>query len=177
MQFHKTIAARVLVWLAAALVPVEAMPLTVCNCGSHSGQPTEARVDGSPAKPVPACPNCVGESRTKPSCCGKSAEDSSKRGCCGRTKASGTCCCGGQCSQGVSCHCSANHAVPASSPNPNESPADGFKVSLSTSPFASVTTAAVVIPPSVYASLRERPTSFLGSTAPERLSVLCRLVI
>lgn len=177
MQFHKTIAARVLVWLAAVLVPVEAMPLTACNCGSHSAPSTEVHVGCSVAASVPVCPNCVGESRNEPSCCGRSADDSSRRGCCGRTKASGSCCCEGQCSQGVSCHCSANHAAPASNPIPNESPADGSKSSLSTSPFASVTSAAVVVPPRVLAGRREGPASFLGSTAPERLNVLCRLVI
>lgn len=177
VQFHKTIAARVLVWLAAVLVPVEAMPLTVCNCDSHSVQPVESHVGCSGAAPVAVCPNCVGESRTEPSCCGKSADQSSKNDRCDRTRVSGSCSCEGQCSHGASCDCAANHASPASNPISNQSPADGSKVSLSASPFAGGTTAAVVVPPSVLAGMGERPTSSIGSTAPERLSVLCRLVI
>jgi hypothetical protein len=174
MRFCNSITAQVLVWLAALFVPVQALHATACGCRSHSTRSREAKSAGADVAPAAKCSHCTGGSRPQNSCCG-SATASSEQG--GRAcDANGSCCCckGGPGSQGSNCQCSANNSAPAPDPLPGTSQTDDAK-SLTTASCGGLTVA-VFVPPTGPAYADERST-LLCFSAPERLSVLCRLVI
>jgi len=59
---------------------------------------------------------------------------------------------------------------------PGESRTDNTKSSVAASSFGSLTTVALLVPPATAAPV-EQQAALHCSSAPERLSVLCRLVI
>jgi hypothetical protein len=174
MRFSNSITAKVLVWLAAILVPAQTLPLMACDCGSHSPRSMAVKADRADAAPAAKCPHCTSGSRPRHSCCGGTAASSGQHGsCCG---AKGSCCCkGGLGSHGGPCLCSVNKSAPAPDPLPSNSRTDNTKSSLGSS-SDTVATVAVVVPSVVLAQAAQQP-SLLGSTSLERLSTLCRLVI
>jgi hypothetical protein len=174
MRFYNRMTAKVLVWLAAILVPAESLPLMACGCGSQSPRRAAVKPARADATPAAKCPHCTGGSQPRHSCCGATAASSPQRGsCCG---ANGSCCCkGGLGSQGGLCQCSANKSAPAPDPLPNDSRTDNTKSSLGSS-SDTVAAVAVVVQSAVLAQAAQQP-SLLGSTSLERLSTLCRLVI
>lgn len=174
MPLCNNITAKVLVWLAAISVPAETLPVMACNCGSHPPQRAEAKSSRAAETPAAKCSHCAARSQPRHSCCGSTAATLVQHGsCCG---AEGSCCCkGGLGSHGGPCQCSAKHSDPVPNPLPGDSRTDNTKPSLSPSSLAGMTTAAI-LPLAVLGPADQQPT-LLGSSAPERLSVLCRLVI
>jgi hypothetical protein len=173
VRFQNSITARVIVSLAALLVPAESLPMMACNCESHSSPATKAKSALVGVAAGAKCPHCTGASRPQHSCCGGTAASSSRHaGCCGG-KGSCCCCCkGGSGSHGGQCQCSVNK--PAPDPLPSDSRTVNTKSSISSSPN---TVATVVIVPSVDLALAARQPSRSASTSLERLSTLCRLVV
>ena len=176
VQFCNSITAKVLVWLAGVLVPAQTMPLMACACGSQSqgsAKLESGRVDAASAA---TCPHCTGRSPVRRSCCASATARSARHGTsCG---AKGSCSCGGQDgarSPGGSCQCSKSRSAPAPVPASNGSRTDNTKSSSASSVYGP-TTVAIVAAPAALAHAHQQPT-LLGSSAPERLSLLCRLVI
>lgn len=180
MRFCNSITAKVLVWLAAISVPAQALPAMACDCGSHSPRRAEVKPGKSgraDAAPAAKCPHCSGGSRPRHSCCGGTAASSTQHGsCCGAMGSCCGCCKGGLGSHGSPCQCSTNKSTPAPDPLPSDSRTDTTKSSLSTSSLGGMASVAILAPPAALAHADQQPT-FLGSSAPERLSILCRLVI
>jgi hypothetical protein len=145
MRFCDSITAKVLVWLAAILLPGETLPVMSCECGSHSP------------------PRAVSSAQHR-CCCG----DKGRCCCC--------CCKGGADPHGGPCHCAANQSAPAPVPLPGNSRTDNTKSSQSASSLGGVATVAILVPSVIVAHANQQPT-IPGSSAPERLSILCRLVI
>jgi hypothetical protein len=171
MRLFNGITAKVLVWLAAILVPADALPLMACGCGSHAPG-SACRAD---ARPAAKCPHCNSTSRPQKSCCGSTAVASTEQGsCCG---AKGSCCCckGTLGSEGSLCLCAVKKSAPASAPLPGNSRTDNTK-SVSTCSFGGLAAAMVLVRPTTPARADQQAT-LLCSSAPERLSILCRLVI
>jgi len=69
-----------------------------------------------------------------------------------------------------------NKSAPAPNPLPGDSRTDNTKPSLSAPSLACHAAVAILVPPAILARADQQPT-LLGSSAPERLSILCRLVI
>jgi hypothetical protein len=175
VRFLNSITAKVIVWLAAVLVPAETLPRMVCACGNHAPGPSQAAVGCAGAGSVAACPHCNVAERSPHSCCGSSAASHARSDCCAAQGACSCCCTSGAHSDGTSCQCARDDSAPAPAPLPGDSRTDTTKSSVSVSSFTGPT--AVVLPvPSADARADQHP-AFLGSSAPERLSVLCRLVI
>lgn len=175
MPFCNSITAKVLVWLAAILVPVETLPAMGCDCGSHSPGSAVAKSVRADAAPAARCPHCTSRSRPGHSCCGTAASSAQHGRCCG---GSGSCCCcckGGPGSHGGPCQCAANKSAPAPDPLPDNSRTENTKSSLGSS-SDTVTTIAVLVSSLVLAQAAQQP-SLLACTSLERLSTLCRLVI
>ena len=178
VRFLNSISAKVVVWLAAVLVPAETLPLMACDCGSHSPRPTQTGLGCTAAASVTACQHCNVGSRARHSCCGSAAASSASPGSCCAAKGSCSCCSkDGARSPGGPCQCSANDSAPApAAPLPGDSRTDNTKSSVSTSSFGGLTAVVILVPSAAAARADQQPT-LLGSTVPERLSVLCRLVI
>jgi hypothetical protein len=174
MEFCNSITAKVLVWLAAILVPVEALPLGACDCGSPSPQSATLKSGLADAAPAAKCPHCAARLRAQHSCCGGTAVSSAEHKCCCCGDGPCHCSCKGKMgSHGSPCQCAANKSAPAPAPLPSNSRTDNTKSSLGSS---SDTTVAVVISSVVLASAAQQP-SLLACTSLERLNTLCRLVI
>ena len=174
MRFCDNITARVLVWLSAILVPVETAPSAACNCGSRALCSAAVRPDRADLASAAKCPHCIRESQPRRTCCNGASGSSAQPGsCCG---AAGSCCCkGGSCSRGGLCQCSQHKSVPAPDPLPSGSRTDDAK-SLTISANPGLVTVAILIPPAATTCANHQPMS-LGSSVPERLSVLCRFLI
>jgi hypothetical protein len=164
---------KVLVWLAALLVPVETLPVMACDCGGHSSQSTGLFPSRTDARPTAKCPRCAARSQGRHSCCGGKATTSNQQGSC--CKARGSCCCCKSGNGGGQCMCSANKSAPVPDPLQNNSRTNNTKTSLSASTDL-VIAVPVVVPPLLIARAACQP-SFFASTSLERLSALCRLVI
>src|SRR3990170_6743070 len=117
MRLCNSITAKVLVWLAAILVPAETLPLMACDCGGHCPQSMAVTADRANAALAVGCPHCTGGWRPRHSCCGGTAASPTQHGnCC---DANGSCCGrGGLGSHGSPYRCSANKSVPAPDPLP-----------------------------------------------------------
>ena len=172
MGFHRKISVQALVWLAALLMPAQAVP-AACSCGDHASKSAPVATAGGGA--APSCPHCRAKSAAHACCKGKAA--AAHPGCCGGG-ANCRCCCGksGSSSQGSGCHCVHNNSAPAPDSAPSPSPTNTAKSPLATPSFGSVTTVAMFALQAAFAAADQHPT-LLASSAPERLSVLCRLVI
>jgi len=169
------ITVKILVWLAAILVPVQALPGTGCDCGSRSPQSTAVKPDRADAAPAAKCPHCTSGRAPARSCCGVKAASPARQGsCCGAKESSRGCCQGGRGSPGTPCLCSGSQSAPASVPVSSHSRTDNTKTPLGCSPDA--VTTVIVAPPAVLAHAAQRP-SLVGSTSLERLTTLCRLVL
>ena len=178
MRFCNSITAKVLVWLAGVLVPLESLPLTACNCADASVRATKLETAPVVGSPVAACPHCKAESRARHSCCGSAAALSASHGscCCCCCGTGSTCCCcskGAGHSNGGTCRCAKNGCVPPTAPLSSNSRTDNTKSRLAVS---SGTVATVVVPSRVFAQTAGQP-SLPGCTSLERLSTLCRLVL
>ena len=175
MRLYNSITAKVLVCLAGALFPVETVPAMACNCGGRPGGLTGADHDVAEAATVPGCH--VGRLRTPHSCCDSPAIGLALRGsCCGADCSCSCCRNGGARSQGSSCQCVHNGSPSAPDPLPSDSRTDSTKRLLTSAPCRGLTAVVNIVPRVVLARADQRSASF-GSSAPERLSVLCRLVI
>lgn len=176
VQFCNSITAKVLVWLAGVLVPAQTMPLMACACGSQSQGSAKLESGRADAASAATCPHCTGRSPVRRSCCASAAARSARHGTCCAAKGSCSCCCqGGANSQGSSCQCSKGGSTPARDPLSNDSRTENTK-SFSASSVYGPTSVAIVVAPAALARAHQPPT-LLGSSAPERLSLLCRLVI
>ena len=173
MRFCESITAKVLVWLAAILVPVESLPVMACDCGSHSLGTSAVNAAHADAAPVAKCPHCASRERARHSCCGDAAVSSAQPCCCCGGNGPCHCCC---CKHGGQCHCAANKSAPAPDPLPSNSRTDNTKSSLATSSLGGMATVAVLVPSAALTRGDQQPT-LLCSSAPERLSILCRLVV
>lgn len=166
-----------IVWLAALLVPVETLPLMACNCqarpqdGAVSGDVRTDLVAGGST----ACPHCT-EVPAQPPCCRGCSESASDSGngcgvsgsCCGQSE-TGSPSCGGQ------CQCSANRAAPAPMPLSGNPQTENTKTSLSVASLSCASVATTLVPAVLAHS--DQHVAALVSSASERLSILCRLVI
>ncbi len=174
VQFCDYLTTRIVVWLAAVLVPAGSLPAMTCSCGSHADS---SQADGCRLEPESAGPpSCCGE-RAKPthSCCQSRSAPATARCCLAGSSCS---CCGngGTDSNGNGCQCSAGHSsVPAPDPEPRNPRTDETKPSLSAACFGNAAAATVAAAPAILRA--DQQSMNLGSTAPERLSVLCRLVL
>ena len=175
MRFCNTITAKILVWLAAILVPAEALPMMACDCGNHSPQPAALKSGRADAAPAAKCAHCATRLRTQPSCGGTAVSSAQHKCCCGDGPCH--CCCsnGGLGSHGGPCRCAANKSVPAPDPLPSNSRTDNTKSSLGSS-SGIVATVAVLVSSRVLAHSAQQPC-LLACTSLERLSALCRLII
>ena len=135
MRRCNDITAKLIVWIAGALIPFQTAPVRACGCEGPAA--TSARVHG---------------------CCGGSH----------------CCCCKGR--PGGVCRCSANKSAPSPAPLPGNSRPDNSKSPLATCAPAGLATVATVVLAGTPAGADQR-TILPGSSAPERLSILCRLVI
>jgi len=176
MHFSDSITARIFVWLAAVFVPVDALPLLACDCGSHSPQTGTLKSGLADASPAAKCPHCAVRSQPARSCCGAAAASSAQHRCC--------CCGSGPChgsgkgkvgSHGEPCRCAANKSGPDPAPLPGNSRPESTKGPLGSS-LNSVTTVAVLVPSMVPARVARQP-SHVACTSLERLSALCRLIV
>ena len=176
MRFCNSITAKVLVWLASVLVPAQTMPLMACACGNQPQGPAKVESGRVDAVSAATCPHCTGTSPVRRSCCDSATARSACHGTCCAAKGSCSCCCqGGARPEGSSCQCSKSGSTPAPDPLSNDSRTDNTKSS-SASSVHGPATVAVVVAPAALAHSHQQPT-LLGSSAPERLSLLCRLVI
>lgn len=171
MRFFHCLATRIVVGLAAVLVPAQSLPLTACGCGSHSAEPAEAETR------CLHCPHCSARARSSDSCCQEATTASTFHGGCGATGPS-SCCAQGSTAASPSgvCLCSAGHSVPTPDPSPGDSRTNNTKSPSLESSIAGTAVATVLIPSAV-SSRADQQSLALGLTAPERLSILCRLVI
>lgn len=174
VKFCNRITARLAVWLAGVLVPAQTMPVMACGCGNQPHRLTKVQSASADAAPLATCPRFAGSSAVRHPCCARVAARSADRTCCAG-KASCSCCQGGSRSQGTSCQCSKSGSAPAPAPLSNNSRTDNTKSS-SPSLCHAPAVIAVVVAPGATAHANQHPFLF-GSSAPERLSVLCRLVI
>ena len=176
MQFCDYLTTRIVVWLAAVLVPAGSLPAMACSCGSHvdSSQADGCRLETDPVGP-PSC--CSGRAKPTHSCCqSRSTPTTAHTSCC--LAGSSCSCCGndGTGSKGNGCQCSVDHSsIPSPDPEPRNSRTDDTKPSLSAASFGNAAAAAVAVAPAILKA--DQQSMGLGSTAPERLSVLCRLVL
>jgi len=174
MRLCDNITVKVLVWLSAMLVPVETLPSPACNCGGCvlcSAAPGSGRADPTLAA---ECPHCTRASQPRHSCCGStsgsSAPPESRRGnagsCCGK---------GTSGAPGGPCRCSKSEPSPAPDPLPRDSRTHDTKSLTSAGCGDSATVA--ILGPLPATACADRRSIRSGSSAPERLSVLCRLLI
>ena len=174
MGSPNNIAVRAVVWLAALLIPAEALPMADCGCGGNCSKQSVATIACKPLDAASGCPCCRARLRSQHACCqarGVTAADH-RAGCCGgRT----TCCCCSKnaATKGQQCHCSQSHSVPAPVPAPGSSQPNGANSSNSSVAVAAVDL--VGLP--VVQSRAAESFSLSGLTSLERLSTLCRLVI
>ncbi len=171
MRLCQSITAKVFVWLAAILVPVEALPVMACDCGSQS---VSTKAKSTQAAHAAKCPHCAAGSRPRRSCCGGTATSSGPKGSCCGSKGSCCCCKGGSGSHGGPCQCSVNKSPPAPDPLPTDSRTNNTKTSLDSASDTVVTV--VVVAPMLLAQAAQQ-SSRSASTSLERLSTLCRLVV
>jgi hypothetical protein len=154
MRFHDTLAAKLIVWLGAALVPVEALPVVACGC-------EEARSKSHVLQPVGlARHGCCRAGSPHPNPLPKGEGTG---GCCG---------CGSHCTCGLLCRCGQTHRheplVPSNSG------------SLKAKDLAGQAVVATVCRGGVDAQPREfllGDFSLWTPTTLERLSVLSRFLI
>ena len=59
MQLCSSMTGKVLVWLAAILVPAESLPLMACNCADQPAQAPKPGFAPAKAAPVATCPHCT----------------------------------------------------------------------------------------------------------------------
>jgi hypothetical protein len=175
MRLFNTITAKIFVWLAAVLVPAETLPVVACNCGNHTPREMGVRSARAEAAPAAKCPHCTSKTRPQHSSGGAVAASSAQRGsCCG---AKGSCCCkGGLGSHGGPCQCAQKKSAPAPDPLPSDSRTNNTKSSVTASACGGMAVVAVLVPTAI-AAHAEQQSAFHGSSAPERLSILCRLVL
>ena len=158
MHVFNSISAKAVVWLAAILVPMEAMPMKACDCGSQSAL-EKANVG----------------SRTHHCCGGKAASAIHGNCCC---CAEGPCHCRCKDKHGLhrsSCQCTASNSAPDPAPLPINSRTGNTKVSLASFLDTLITVACVA--PSSARPNAGLPPSRIVSTSLERLCELCRLVV
>lgn len=178
MRFFDSITSRVIVWLAAILIPVAAQPSATCGCGGHSWR-SEMVCGQKNANAPPKCPHCTVHVQPRPSCCHDSAGEKERSSCCSTRQRCSTgqacCCLGGTNSGGKTCQCSKNQTAPAPAPLPTDSrPHDTTSWAMAFG--GGPANMAVVFPPAFAIGADQRPVN-LGSSVPERLSVLCRFLI
>ena len=166
MRFSNSITARVVVWLAGLLVPLETLPLMACDCGSIP-KPTPTAVSHT----TPACPHCSRGNRATRPCCQRAVTSSHRCCCCG---AASCCCMKGTHSAVNPCQCASNSSAPTPAPISNDSQTDHSKAAAAS--CAVVAAGASVIPPSPQLHSNHHG-AFIGSTTLKRLSTLCRLVV
>jgi hypothetical protein len=175
VQFSNRITSRVLIWLASLLVPAQSMPLTACGCGNEPQRQVGSGIGRADAAPATSCPCCTGRSTARRSCCTGTATHSARRATCCAERGKSSACGGGAHSPETSCHCSHSSPAPVPVPVPNDSRTDKSKSS-STSPFQGTMVLAVVVADASSARDSFQPVLF-GPSAPERLSLICRLII
>ncbi len=175
MQFCNSITAKALVWLAAILLPAETLPSMACGCRCRTSPPAALKSSPADAPPAAKCSHCAAGSRTRHSCCGGIAASSAQNATCCKSKGSCCCCKSGQGSHGSPCQCWVSKS-PAPAPLPNHSRTQNTKSSLAASSAAGLSTAVVLVPAAAPARAEHQPALHCSS-APERLSILCRLVI
>lgn len=169
-----SITAKILVWVAGVLVPVQALPVKACGCGEPLPQSIAMRPDQAADVVIAPAPDDAARLQARQTCCGTPPASEQPRNCCGGGGASCGC---GDCpaSRGGPCHCSANHSVPAPDPLPGNSQTGNTKYWFG-SPSDAIATVVKVVP-SVVLSQAAQQSSLRGSTSLERLTTLCRLVI
>ena len=166
MAFCRTITAKLLVWLAAILVPAGAMPLKACNCGnSASGA---AKCGASASK----CRCSSGRAKNGRACCSRSIAN--RKGCCAQKSTCG--CCKDKSGSHGPCLCSLDKDAPAPAPAPNSSETETAKSLFVSACGMSTTLIPVVVPSQNLARAVLQPV-FAGLTTLDRLGALCRLVI
>lgn len=152
MLSRNSIAVRFLVWVAALLIPAEAMPMLGCGCAGGGA------VAADPVRKASCC-----RKGTAQCCCqGKSQ---SLQGCC--------CCPSGKSSPTSGCRCAKNHSAPTPAPGPNNTQTETAKTLAS----AHASPAIHAIATTVVGSLDIHFLSLPGQTSLERLNSLCRLVV
>ncbi len=157
MAFHRKLSVQSLVWLAALMLPAQAFP-AACTCGQVS---KAALAPVSNKATMPSCPHC--RARGAHACCRGGS-------CC--------CCCGkaGSVCHGRGCHCvrSTSRPVPDSTPAP--SPTSTTKSPTSAAAFGGPATADVATAQTAFTAAHQHAILFAAGV-PDRLAVLCRLVI
>ena len=184
MDFRQSFTARLVAGIAAALIPAQTVSMSGCSCGPRTADFTQADGILAQTEPGAASERCCRGSRVGHSCCRGQAvgvgtgagRSSSAEGCnCRAGSSTRSCCQRGDCAGGNLCHCAADDSVPASDPASDGSRTGSGKPSLSPITFAGWVAAPVA---ATSAMVRNDRYSTVGaSSAPERLSVLCRLVI
>lgn len=175
MQFCNGTIAKVLVWLAAILVPAEALPSMACDCGSRSSQLAEAKSGQANTSHAAKCPHCTSRLSRQRSCC-REGGFATHGSCCG-AKSACSCCKGGQGSHAGMCQCAASKSTPVSVPVPGNSRTDeNAKSSAAATCLGGLTTFAALAPPAASAGAEHQPAQHCLRVC-ERLSILCRLVI
>jgi hypothetical protein len=171
MGFHRKISVQALVWLAALMLPAQAIP-AACSCGDHASQSASATAPGSAA--VPSCPHCRAKNAAHACCKGKAGAGHT---CCGGG-ANCRCCCGkgGTGCQGNECHCVHSNPRPAPESTPSPAPTNTAKSPLSTPALGNVSAVLFFTAQAAFTAAHEHPT-LLVSSALDRLTALCRLVI
>ena len=168
-----SITSKAVVWLGAILVPVASWPSTSCTCGSHVGGSATFKHAQVGADVATTCPHCTPDPQPRHSCCGGGAVASApRRTCCGSSDACR--CCGSRSPCGV-CQCSNSQSVPAPAPLPNDPRPNDSKTPAISLGVGLASVAALFLPTAATCA-DHRPVN-LGASAPERLSILCRLLI
>jgi hypothetical protein len=180
MRLFENTYAKIIIWLAAVLLPAETMPLMACTCGSHSQRAVQAGAGSTAGAPVAACSRCTSGSRPQNACCGaKTKVSEHPEGCCGAKTptAPTTCRCQGAAgSHGSVCQCSAKSTAPAPAPMPGNSRPDSTKSSMGASTCCGLTAVVAIVPSASQLSADQSP-AILTARQLDRLSVLCRLMI
>jgi hypothetical protein len=175
VQFSNRITSRAFVWLASLLVPAQSMPLTACGCGNEPQRQVGTEIRRTDAAPATSCRCCGSGSMARRSCCTGTVPHSARRGACCAERGKSSGCSGGAHSPGTSCHCSKSRPAPVPVPVPNDTSTDKGKSS-SSSPFQGPMVLAVVVADASSGRDSFQPV-LSGPSAPERLSLFCRLVI
>ena len=176
MSLSRNLAGKVLVWAAAALMPLDCLPAASCGCigpqRPRAGQKTFGISEGDSPIFVER------KSGQSPSCC---RAHGVKSGCCG-TKA---CCCGHKAARGSArqqpCRCSVVCLCRPDSSSPTPTAPSGPQGSQTAQQLCRCWIAAqavCVLPEAVrpcWDALGDSPP--LAVTPPQRLSILCRFLL
>lgn len=181
MKTFHCLSARIVVWLAVVLIPIDILPAATCACHAMPG----SCVPDSPLQPtLSGTRRAIASAETGSGCCRSAVTRPTLKTCCaGHGKHE---CCSKAATRspdrlrsGIAksriCQCMISASIPPAGVLPPVLPSDHFK-STTTPPVAVATLGVTTVSPTFELYADKHPFGHL-SGLPDRLSHLCRLVI